>query len=714
MNPAEKKQPLHSADFGFDFQDLLHTTFSKLWLIALCVLIMIFAGLLYISTATPIFEAVATIQVEQAEQKIVKIDDITSEDLKQTEILKTMEQKLQRRSLIQRVVRRLNLTTHKSFEPMFEKNTKEKPEDVLVRYLEDCISVGLRRGTRLIDVMVQLPDRKLVKEIANTLVDEFTKETTETRSDTSQSAHHFLLEEAERLKTKLSTSELALQRYNTVIQLKERILEQEKEIDTLAQRYLEKHPKMIQARNLLGELQSNFLAEMSKIPYTQATEETLATPEESNQEEKFKTELRRAESRFNVLKRDVETDRGLYESILQRLKETTITKELEPVQIRIVEKAFMPDKPVKPQKLLVMALSVIGGLFLSVIMVFIVHAMDSSLKTVDAVEQYLDLPVLGAIPEIKADDVLRANPSTPQGLRRRFHRILESLSWNKEIYTPTFQSALGDFFDSLKQNLRASLNLPLQSGEGPKIIEGSSASYPLVLIQSPESTASEAVRTLRVNFSLLGKEDALRTFLFTSAVPFEGKSFTAANFAVALAQQNYKTLIIDADLRRPTIHNYFDKKHGWQGLSDYLLGKHKLAEVALSTSLPNLHVITAGTPCPNPAELLSSGGFSELLDEASKIFDRIVIDSAPVTPVSDTLMLASKAQYVSLVIYASQTPRRPIKRACLLLENAKANLVGVVLNRMPISSGFGYDPYYYHYHRGEGYGKSYGQSYRSI
>lgn len=708
MNPFEQNQ--QTPELGFNLQEFLHAAYSKLWLVALCFLTIVFVGLLYISTATPIYEATATIQVEQSEQKVVKIEDISSEDLKATEILKTMENNLQRRSLLKRTAWNLKLREHKSFASLIEAHPEEKPHDVVVAYLQENISVKLRRGTRLIDVSVQLPDRYLAKEIANRLVDEFIKETSETRSGTSESAQEFLVNEANRLKEKLSNSELALQKYNTVIQLKERIVEQKKEIDALSQRYLEKHPKMIQAVDLLKELQSEFLSEMKKIP-SESTAENPMADEELSDDEKFKVELSRAESHFNVLTRDVETDRALYESILQRLKETNVTKEIDPVQIRIVEKAFVPSEPIKPKKLIIMALSVIAGGFFSVLAVLLIHTMDNSLKTVDAAEQYLDLPVLGAIPEIKADDVLKVNPATPQGLRFRFGQIFASLSFKKDDLAPTFGEALADFSDSLRQNFRSSLNLPMESWEGPKTMEGSDASHPLVLIQTPESTTSEAIRTLRVNLSLLGKEDVLRSYLFTSAVPYEGKSFTTANFAVALAQQNFRTLLIDADLRKPTIQDYFGKQKGWPGVTDYLLGKKKLSDATLSTSLPHLQLLTAGTPCPNPAELLATKAFDELLEEASKSFDRIVIDSAPVSPVADTLMIANKIQHVCLVIQAFRTPKRPAKRAIMLLESSKAHVAGIVLNRLPAASGFGYDPYYYHYHRSEGYGSAYGKNY---
>lgn len=709
MNATIEQHEMSQLDWGIDIQELFHIILEKFWLIVLSLLTFLALGLLYITISPRIYRATAIVQVEQAEKKIVKIEDVSPEDLKDMEILKTMEQNFLRRSLILRVVKDLNLKERKEFAQIARK-AQEKNTDVEIQIadilLKKGIGIGLRRGTRLIDVSVSLKDPQLAADLANTIVNEFMQETVEMRYSNSQSAFRFLIEEADQLKAKLSSSELALQGYQNVMQLKTRIIEQEKLIDFLGQQYLAKHPKMIQARNLLKELQTNFLQEMRKIPSSDSSDAN-SSAESISTEDKFKEVLRRAESRFNVLTRDVQTDRILYESVLQRLKETDVTRGLTSVSIRVVESAFVPEKPIKPRVSLTLLLSVLGGIIFGIALTFLLNAFDSSLKTIDATEKYLDLPVLATVPIVKEDEIFKNDPSTPQGLYWRFHKLLRSFSFFKNkaygAENLTIKNSLRDFLYSIKENIISSLHIPRNQTfkANPR--------YPLPLIQSPGCSASEAIRTLRVNLSLLGKASDLYSFLFTSSLPFEGKSFTAANFAIALAQQNYKTLLIDADLRRPTLHNYFNKPVD-DGLTDCLLDRKSLEEVLKPTIQPNLRLLTAGTHCPKPAELLGTNDFSKLLEKAKKSFDRVVIDSAPINAVGDTLLLVSKVQHVCIIIQALKTPRHPIKRACMQLEIAKAHLVGVILNRIPDPTSFGRASYY-NYNTSDGYRDVYSQPY---
>ena len=196
---------------------------------------------------------------------------------------------------------------------------------------------------------------------------------------------------------------------------------------------------------------------------------------------------------------------------------------------------------------------------------------------------------------------------------------------------------------------------------------------------------------------MLGRVEQRRTFLFTSALPQEGKTFCSLNFALCLAQQGLKTLIIDGDLRRPTIDKILMPQAGSKpGVTDYLAGHKEFKEIVQETQHPNFHCLVAGTTAPNPAELVAQGHFDALIEEALLHYDRVVVDSAPIHAVSDTLMMLNKVQTVCLVVRTAKTPRKAVARAMALLEKANAPLAGLILNRQrrgKLSGGY-YDPYY--------------------
>ena len=183
-------------------------------------------------------------------------------------------------------------------------------------------------------------------------------------------------------------------------------------------------------------------------------------------------------------------------------------------------------------------------------------------------------------------------------------------------------------------------------------------------------------------------------------MPAEGKTFCSINCAASLAQLGLKTLLIDADLRSPSIENDLlgeDSDH--LGITDYLTGQHTLQEIVRPTKVENLYFISGGTTAARPAEVLAKDGLDALIKEALQYYDRVVLDSAPINAVSDTLLMLKSVQTVCLVVRVAHTSSRYVQRCTQLLLSAKAPLSGVVLNRTPRRRGFGYGAYYdYQYH----------------
>ena len=350
-----------------------------------------------------------------------------------------------------------------------------------------------------------------------------------------------------------------------------------------------------------------------------------------------------------------------------------MTKGTKTNAVSVIEHSPLPSAPVSPNPMKAIAFGLLGGIAAGLGTIFGMNALDRSVKTVDQAEATFGLPVLAAIPEISRS---------------------EATSQRSESEAP----------------------------------EGTS-SYRLVA-EAPEGPAAEAFRNLRASLSLLGPEAERKVFLFTSALPNEGKSFTSANYSLSLAQQGHRVLLIDGDLRRPSLHKIFrdvgatdagETKDEQRGIVDYLVGEVSLSEavrvvsardvdiIGTTASSPGstvtatggqLSVLAGGRRAPNPAELLSGHSFAELVAEASRLFDRVVIDSAPVLAVSDTLLMTPHVQSVCVVVRARRTARNAVQRAALLLVGAGSRLAGVILNRLPRNRGTDY----YYYYASHGYG----------
>lgn len=692
MAKSSQKQ---SADFlktsPIDFQEILHIVLEKAWLIVLCLLVAGFIAAAYILHTPPTYEAHAVLQVEQAAPKVLKIEDVNQQDLGASDALMTMVANLTSRSMLLRVVETAKLAEDKTFpQPRETIYTAEQ----LAGALSGRISAEVRRGTRLIDITVEDTNAQRAQRIAQALVQEFMVQSFEFRASTSTSANEFLMKEAERLKGAVRESELALQRYkeehqavsledkqNIVVEKlkdlnmkltaakserlkleadlaqlqsaagdpaallaiqsvatteevemrKKAVSDQEAAIANLAQRYRAKHPKFIQAQSELDALRRALngavlkAADMASAVYqaASATEQKFAAT--LAEQEKTAFDLDKIAVNYNVLAREVESNNAFYQSVLDRMKETSVTP-LEAGSVRVVELPLVPAAPSKPKKVRICLLALGSGLFVGLALAFGLNALDSSLKTVDQAEAATGLPALGAIP------------------------------------------------------VHPKINL---------------ARHGLVIREDPDSAVAEAFRSLRTAITLLDPQPDGTPVLFTSAVPSEGKSFCSANYAVGLGQLGLRTLIIDADLRRPMLSRIFFSEPRKPGLTDVLKGTSTLDEALHETGEPNVWLLPAGTRQPNPAELLAGDRFGSLIKDVAARFERIVIDSAPIHAVSDTLLLAESVRHVCLVIRAGQTPRKAVVRANHLLEKSNAKPAGFVLNQLPSRRGRGY--YYYYY-----------------
>ncbi len=213
----------------------------------------------------------------------------------------------------------------------------------------------------------------------------------------------------------------------------------------------------------------------------------------------------------------------------------------------------------------------------------------------------------------------------------------------------------------------------------------------------PRSSAAEAYRTLRTNVRFTNLADAYRSLVFTSATAGEGKTTTAANFSVATAQSGARVCLIDADLRRPSLHKMF-RLSNQSGLTTALIHGESAAAIAQPTRVPNLFVLTSGALPPNPAELVASSRMRELIADAQTAFDLVVLDTPPIISVADPVAISAQCDGVIIVIRASQVPLEVIRRAIGQVAAVRTRIIGVVLNRVNLRRE-GYYYKYYHYYQ---------------
>ena len=354
---------------------------------------------------------------------------------------------------------------------------------------------------------------------------------------------------------------------------------------------------------------------------------------------------------YNILKREVDTNRSLYDGVLQRMKEAQVAAGLNASNIMVVDPAQVPDGPAKPRIVFNLALGLILGLGLGVGLAFFQEYLDNTLKTPDEVESLLRLPSLGLIPSIHLNG---SSKSTAFGLT----------------------------------TARA----------------GANGSYGLALQKNP--MAVEAFRSLRTSI-LLSANPVPKVLLLTSALPGEGKTTTTVNLGATLASLGSKVVIVDCDMRRPACHRATGVKNS-PGIVQCLTGRVQLSEAILPVpGFANLSVIPCGPIPPNPAEVLSSPLTAELLRKLHTEFEYVLVDSPPILSVSDSRILATITDAVVLVTRAYETPYEIVRRARSLLYGAGARILGVALNDVQVHKESYGGKYGYYQQYGYGYGSDY-------
>jgi capsular exopolysaccharide synthesis family protein len=376
------------------------------------------------------------------------------------------------------------------------------------------------------------------------------------------------------------------------------------------------------------------------------------------------------------IEREVKINQELF-SLLKTKYQETLIKEAEKVEeVSIIKRAAEPRVSQNPPKLILnTVLGLIIGIILGLVFAFIFESLDTSIGTLEDVEEFLDIPVMGAIPNLSTDNV-------DSFLKEKYNISTEH---RMEIY----RALISHFI--------------------------------------PNSVVAESYRSLRTNAIFMATANNLKSVMITSSSMNEGKTTTAVNLAVTLAQIGKRVLLIDVDFRSPTIHHFFglEKDPGlsdvilgnsnWKdvgrSITDIMMGQIKVDDIMVTPGMDNLNIITSGTLPAHPAEFLNSPIVPELISDVSENYDFIIIDAPPVLPVADPIILGSKVDGVFIVYKVGIISRYALKRTKLLLENVGAKVYSTILNDFkPEASPDFFHGSYYQYARKDDFNKNNGET----
>ncbi len=695
---AAPKKSAAESSVEVDLPGIYYSFREQIVLIAVCVVLALIGAAFYLLWTPKLYRSQAIIQIEQAERKVVKIEDLDAQNLQSMEALKTMEMNLTNWVLLARVVKNPKLKLTPVALGRRERPGRPYEEGELVEALAKCVTVRLVRGTRLITIDGEAADPTVAGMIPNLIIAEHKKMIFEEHEVMSREASDFLVNEVNSLKAKLDQSKQALQKYRE--DTKAVALEDSRNTVDAGLRDL--NTKLTEAKTVRLRLESDYAqvqALSRKTPERLLSIPSIASAASVLEQKKIVTaqeaEIANRSRRYlpkhpryiEAQAKLEELKAGLDRSILGAAD--GIASALEAA--RANEEKIAAATREQEAKSLELGRLAIGY-----------EALQREMDSDNALYQNVlsRLKETDVVRGIQPDIVRVVQPSgKPGGPSKPRRKLVLAGALAAGLALGACLALLRIVLDrSLKTVDQAEnfLELPVL-GSVPRRSSRQRRLRVLPMIGEPHGAIAESFRTLRTSLALLGEPGQRRTFLFTSAVQGEGKSFTASNFAVALAQQGLRTLIIDADLRLPTLAKIFFDPTPHPGVADVLEGRLAVAKAWRESDTANLAVMTAGNRPHHSAELLAGPAFDRMLREALTSFDAVVIDTAPVNAVSDTLLLVKLVQTVCLVVHSATTPRNAVARACNKLREAGAPLAGIVLNYLPPAGGSGY---HYHYSPG--------------
>ena len=700
------------------------------WRIATLSIVVTMLASLFVFSIPSVYRATATLMIEAEPAKALSIEEVYGLDSSRKEFFQTQFEILKSKTIAEEVVRRLDLESSPEFDPEQKKGsiqqrvagwlrsfsppeaiTQEKAQKLkfqqVTREFMERLTVIPLPDTQLVDISFESESPELAAQAANMVAAVYIESQVDAKIEVTQGAASWLNTRLNDLRTKLEDSERALQEFqekeglvdvegvlglgaqelneltaqllvarkelkeasslrslvrargsdieglatlpevlnHSVIQdVKRAEVEASSKVSELAQRYGPMHPRLIAARDQLAMVDAKLGTEIRRLiagiesDYETALSNERALVEDLAAKKDEYQQVTRKEALYSELSREVEVNTELYNTFLMRFKETNEIAGFQSPVARVVDQADAPETPAKPRKKLILFVVLVVTALVSMVLSFILEAMNDSIRTPEDVEYKLGQPMVGLLPRVSHDK--------KKGLGLRI------------------------FFDANQYKF------------------------------------SEAVRTLRTSLVLSRLEDTGKVIAITSSLPGEGKSTVSENLAFALVQME-TVLLIDTDMRQPSLGARFGLSENHPGLSNLIMGTASLTSCIHRDEKTALDVIPAGAIPRNPQELLATSRFEGLLKKLSEKYDRIILDTAPSQVVSDALVLSRLCDSMLYVVKADSTRQKIVSNGIARLLQVGANLGGVVLNQVDTSSrSSNYGEYYGYYGGRYGYGKT--------
>jgi polysaccharide biosynthesis transport protein len=679
------------------FRDYVLILRERIWYVVVVFLAMFLASLIYTLTATKLYTSGATIEILARDPVVMKVQEVRATDLHGPEDLNTEVKILESSTLIQKVVERLTPAESKALMLPFEKDSSGDPivPDTVIAKNRKILPA---RMTRVIQVVFTHPDPEIAARVANLFVEEFINYNVRWRVEESMKAVEDLKIRADQQAQKVQELGNNLQAYRerqNMISLDEKkdiVTEKLKALSTLvtqsnsrlmdaqerwnqvqdcvknhgnladlgfiaqqpmvqsllhdigtqkvtiadlAQRFRDKYPSMIAAKQSLAQSESELAKalddgsqsvhneyEAAQRDYTQAKADLAAQEAEALKLDRFAVDYGTLENELNV-------NKELLANIVTRMRETSMSASIEFQNARVLDNAVRPTKASSPVVVLDLAVGAAGGLGLGLALAFIVAFIDDRVKSAYQIESIVGLPLIGIVPKIR---------------------------------------------------------------------KSSQANRAQVVMNKSDALASEAFLTIHSNLRLKTRSHSSKVMLVTSTRPGEGKSFVASNLALTFAKHGERVIIVDCDLRKPNLHNVLGIANT-KGVIDICGLSAPIESVVISERVPNLDVLTAGGRAVNPTNILNDVSFSRLIEELRKRYDRVIIDTPPLAPVSDAMIILQHVDGVIFTLRFNFVRTRGAQFCVRRLLETNVPCFGAILNGLDLSLS----DYYY----GEYYDKSY-------
>ena len=447
----------------------------------------------------------------------------------------------------------------------------------------------------------------------------------------------------------------------TAEDLKIKLADLEQQKAQLAPQFRASYPKMeaiqseIDRTQQLLQQQQRQAARHIEDDYRAAVRRVALVRQAFDQQQKQANVVAEKSVQYSILKREVESNKQTYDGLLARLKDAGVTAGLKASNIRVVDSAVPPVRPVKPRVPLNLGIGLLLGLVCGVSLAFVREYADNTLKTPEDVENFLRRPALAMIP-------------SGQALSQRGNGRGETLP------AALLSAESGKSMMGRRRSRNGWLRIDTEGFD--------------------HSHISEAFRDLRTSVLLSTAARPPRSLTFVSAEPREGKTTICNNLAIALAQLGKRVLVVDGDMRRPNVHAFFHLEQT-PGLVNYLTGDVSWRALVHPSGLEGLDCLASGTIPPNPSELLSCARMRALIEEATAAYDLVLFDAPPLLNVTDGRILSAMVEGAILVVKGGATPREMVRRAEIYVSDVGARLLGVVLNDVDARHGDYY--YYLHY-----------------